>query len=156
VEDYDRLEAMAVTAVSFGDSVVYLRGSGGSSFGAQLPVYDAFTLGGPGSLPGFNIGELRGSNYWSAHASLLRRVADLSYVFGQALYAGLELTVADIDDRIGLAPEDPVYSAGFVLAGRTPLGPVSLSLAVTSESSWQLVFGLGRPIDERTITDPAW
>ena len=156
VKDYDRLEAMAVTAVPFGDSVAYLRASGGSSFGAQLPVYDAFTLGGPVSLPGFNIGELRGSNYWSAHASFLRRVADISYVFGQALYAGLNFTVADIDDRIGLTPDDPVYSTGLVLAGRTPLGPVSLSLAVTSESDWQLVFGLGRPIDERTITDPAW
>jgi NTE family protein len=156
VEDYDRLEAMAVTAVPYGDSVVYLRASGGSSFGAQLPVYDAFTLGGPVSMPGFNVGELRGSNYWSGHASLLRRVADISYVFGQALYAGLNFTVADINDRVGLAPDDPVYSTGLVLVGRTPLGPVSFSLAFTSESDWQLVFGLGRPIEERAITDPAW
>ena len=156
VDDYDRLEAMAVTAVPYGDSVVYLRASGGSSFGAQLPVYDAFTLGGPVSMPGFNVGELRGSNYWSGHASFLRRVADISYVFGQALYAGLNFTVADINDRVGLAPDDPVYSTGLVLVGRTPLGPVSLSLAFTSESDWQLVFGLGRPIEERAITDPAW
>jgi NTE family protein len=156
VEDYDRLEAMAVTAVPYGDSVVYLRASGGSSFGAQLPVYDAFTLGGPVSMPGFNVGELRGSNYWSGHASFLRRVADISYVFGQALYAGLNFTVADINDRVGLAPDDPVYSTGLLLVGRTPLGPVSLSLAFTSESDWQLVFGLGRPIEERAITDPAW
>jgi hypothetical protein len=33
---------------------------------------------------------------------------------------------------------------------------VSLSLAVPSESDWQLVFGLGRPIEERAITDPVW
>jgi len=156
VDDYDRLEAMAVTAVPFGDSVVYLRASGGSSFGAQLPVYDAFTLGGPVSMPGFNVGELRGSNYWSAHAEYLRRIADISYVFGQALYAGLNFTAADIDDRVGLAPDDPVYSTGFVLTGRTPLGPVALSLAFTSESDWQLVFSLGRPIEERAITDPVW
>ncbi len=107
-------------------------------------------------MPGFNVGELRGSNYWSGHASLLRRVADISYVFGQALYAGLNFTVADINDRVGLAPDDPVYSTGLVLVGRTPLGPVSFSLAFTSESDWQLVFGLGRPIEERAITDPAW
>ena len=97
-------------------------------------MYDTFTLGGPVSVPGFNLGELRGSNYWSGQASFLRRIADLSYVFGQALYAGLNFTVADIDDRIGLAPDDPVYSTGLVLTGRTPLGPVALSLAVTSES----------------------
>jgi NTE family protein len=156
VDDYDRLEAMAVTAMPFGDSVAYLRASGGSSFGALLPVYDTFTLGGPVSMPGFNIGELRGSNYWSAQASFLRRIADISYVFGQALYAGLNFTVADIDDRVGLAPDDPVYSTGLVLTGRTPLGPVALSLAVTSESDWQLVFSLGRPIEERAITDSVW
>ena len=156
VDDYDRLEAMAVTAVPFGDSVAYFRASGGSSFGAQLPVYDAFTLGGPVSMPGFSVGELRGSNYWSAHASFLHRVADISYVFGQALYAGLNISAADIDDRIGLTPDDPVYSTGLVLTGRTPLGPVSLSLAFTSESDWQFVFGLGRPIEERAITDPVW
>jgi NTE family protein len=156
VEDYDRLEAMAVTAVPFGDSVAYFRASGGSSFGAQLPVYDSFTLGGPVSMPGLNIGELRGSNYWSAHASFLRRVADISYVFGQSLYAGLNFTAAEMDDRVGLTPDDPVYSTGLVLVGRTPLGPVSLSLAFTSESDWQLVFGLGRPIEERAITDSTW
>jgi hypothetical protein len=43
-----------------------------------------------------------------------------------------------------------------VLAGRTPLGPLSLSLAATADSDWQLVLGLGRPIEERTITDPIW
>ncbi len=77
-------------------------------------------------------------------------------MFGQALYAGLNFTVADIDDRVGLTPDDPVYSTGLVLTGRTPLGPVALSLAVTSESDWQLVFSLGRPIEERAITDPIW
>ena len=41
------------------------------------------------------------------------------------------------------------------MAGRTPLGPLSLSLAVTSDSEWQLMLGLGRPIEERAITDPA-
>lgn len=156
-EDYDRLEAMAATAVPLGRSVAYLRASGGSAFGDPLPAYDLFTLGGPVSMPGFELGELRGSSYWSAQAMLLRRIADISYVFGQSLYAGLSFTVTEIDDdRVGLTPDDAVYSGAFVLAGRTPLGPVSLSLAITSESDWQLVFGLGRPIEERAITDPTW
>ena len=42
------------------------------------------------------------------------------------------------------------------VAGRTLLGPVTLSLAGTSENDWQLVFGLGRPIEEGAITDPVW
>lgn len=159
VDDYERLEAMAVAAVPFGDSVAYLRAAGGSSLGTTLPVYDTFTLGGPVSMPGLSIAELRGSSYWSGQASFLRRIADFSYVFGQALYAGLNLTVAKVDNRAdlaGLAPDNPVYSVAVVLAGRTLLGPVTLSLAGTSEDDWQLVFGLGRPIEEGAITDPAW
>jgi hypothetical protein len=49
-----------------------------------------------------------------------------------------------------------VYSTGLVLTGRTPLGAVAFTLAVTSESDWQLVFSLGRPIEERAITDVSW
>jgi hypothetical protein len=33
---------------------------------------------------------------------------------------------------------------------------VSLSLAATTDSDWNVVLGLGRPIEERTITDPRW
>ena len=49
-----------------------------------------------------------------------------------------------------------IYSGALLLSGRTPLGPLSLSFAVTSESEWQLMFGLGRPVEERSITDSAW
>jgi len=58
--------------------------------------------------------------------------------------------------RIDGVNAQPTYSGAIVLAGRTPLGPVSLSLAATHHSEWQLVLGLGRPIEERTINDPSW
>jgi hypothetical protein len=77
-------------------------------------------------------------------------------VFGQSLYAGLTFTVADMSGRIDFVHAPPTYSGAFVLAGRTPLGPLSLSLAATSDSDWQLVLGLGRPIEERTINDLSW
>jgi NTE family protein len=156
VNPYDRLEGTATMVMPFSRNVAYLRMSGGASFGSDLPVYDTFTLGGPVSLPGLNLGELRGTSYWSAQASYLQRVADLSYVFGQSLYAGLTLTAAEMSGRLDLARSEPIYSGALVLAGRTALGPVSVSLAFTSESDWQLMFGLGRPIEERTITDASW
>ncbi len=108
------------------------------------------------SLPGLSLGELRGSSYWSAQASYLQRIADISYVFGQSIYAGMTLTAADMSGRIDGVNAEPVYSAAFVLTGRTPLGPMALSLAATSTSEWQLMLGLGRPIDEGTINDPSW
>jgi hypothetical protein len=107
-------------------------------------------------MPGLNVGELRGTSYWSAQASYLQRIADISYVFGQSLYAGFTASAADMSGRIDDVRAAPILSGAFVLAGRTPLGPVSLSLAITSDSEWQFMFGLGRPIEERTITDPSW
>jgi NTE family protein len=156
VDSYDRLEGVVSTTVPLRDNVLYLRASGGASFGSDLPVYDTFTLGGPISLPGLSLGELRGSSYWNAKATYLQRVADISYVFGQALYAGLSLSAADMSGRFDEVNSPAIYSGALLLSGRTPLGPLSLSLALTSDSEWQLMFGLGRPIEERSITDSTW
>jgi len=153
---YDRFEGTATVVLPFGNNVAYLRASGGSSFDTTLPLYDLFSLGGPVSLPGLSIGELRGTSYWSAQASYLQRIADISYVFGQSIYAGLTFTAADMSGRIDGVNASPIYSGAFVLAGRTPLGPLSLSLAATNNSDWQLVLGLGRPIEERSINDFSW
>ena len=156
VAPYDRFEGTATFVLPFRRNVGYLRVSGGSSFDTELPLYDLFSLGGPVSLPGLSLGELRGSSYWSAQASYLQRVADISYIFGQSIYAGLTLTAADMSGRLDGVYAQPTYSGAFVLTGRTPLGPMSLSLAATTTSEWQLVLGLGRPIEERTINDPSW
>jgi len=156
VESYDRLEGVATTVVPFNGKAVYLRASGGASFGSELPIYDTFTLGGPVSLPGLNLGELRGTSYWNAKATYLQRVADISYVFGQALYGGFSVSAADMAGRIDGVNSPPIYSGALLLSGRTPLGPLSLSLALTSDSGWQVMFGLGRPVEERSITDSSW
>ena len=153
---YDRFEGTATVVLPFRRNVGYLRVSGGSSFDTPLPVYDLFSLGGPVSLPGLSIGELRGTSYWGAQASYLQRVADISYVFGQTIYAGVTLTAADMSGRIDGVTAPPTYSGAFVLAGRTPLGPLSLSFAATNDAEWQIVLGLGRPIEERSINDLSW
>jgi outer membrane translocation and assembly module TamA len=49
-----------------------------------------------------------------------------------------------------------MYSGALLLGGRTPLGPLTLTLAVTSQSDWQFSFNLGRSIAEQTIMDPVW
>ncbi len=156
VGNYDRLEGMILYAVPVGENVVHLRGTGGSSFDSRLPVYDTFTLGGPASFPGLSLGELRGSSYWTAQASYLHKVADISNLFGQALYAGFALTAGDMSGRIDLVREDTIYSGALVLGGRTPLGPLSMSLALVSSGDWQVVLGLGRPVEEGNIVDPRW
>ena len=108
VDQYDRLEGMAMAVVPFSRNVLYLRASGGASFGSDLPIYDTFTLGGPVSMPGLNVGELRGTSYWAAQASYLQRIADISYVFGQSLYAGFTASAADMSGRIDDVRAEPI------------------------------------------------
>jgi NTE family protein len=155
-EDYRRVEGLLSQVLPVGRDVAYLRVAGGSSLGTELPVYDDFLLGGPISFPGFAIGELRAQGYWVASASYSRPVAEISDLFGQTLYLGGMATVGALDDPF-LDPDSGVlYSGALLLAGRTPIGPLTLVIAATSESDWQLSFNLGRPIPEQTIMDPVW
>ena len=154
--DYERTEAMATYALPVFENFAYVRGAGGSSLGSELPVYDLFVLGGPVSFPGLNIGELRGETYWTAQLGYLQKVAEISNLFGQALYVGGAFTAGQMNDRIDGTDSGTIYSGSLMLSGRTPLGPVGLSLAYSSSSEWQVVFGLGRPIEEGAITDPSW
>jgi NTE family protein len=151
---YERLEGTATVLLPFLRNVGYLRVGGGSSLDTRLPLYDTFTLGGPVSLPGLSLGELRGDSYWNVQAAYMQRLADLNYVFGRSLYTGVTLTAADMNGRIDGIRGAPIYSGAWVLAGRTALGPLTLSVGATTDGDWQIVFGLGRPIEERTITDP--
>ena len=154
--DYQRAEATATYVLPVFKNFAYVRGAGGSSFGSDLPVYDLFVIGGPVSFPGLNIGELRGDSYWTAQLGYLQQVAEISSVFGQAIYAGGAFTAGQMNRRIDGFDSGTIYSGAFIVSGRTPLGPLGLSIAYSSSSDWQVVFGLGRPIEEGAITDPSW
>ncbi len=58
--------------------------------------------------------------------------------------------------RIDGIREEPVVGASLLLGGRTPLGPMTLSIAATSTDDWAMLLTLGRPIEERNIADPDW
>ena len=152
--DYRRIEGVITYPLPVGSGVAYLRGAGGSSLGSTLPSYDLFQLGGPVSFPGFAIGELRGEGFWDVSATYLHRVAEISNLFGQALYVGATLTAGAMDGQFDYPRAGTLYSGALLFGGRTPLGPVTISLAGTSQGDWQLMFGLGRPILEQTIMDP--
>jgi len=155
-DPYEKAEGVVSYFVPVGDSFAYVRGAGGSSFDTLLPVYDAFTLGGPVSFPGLDIGELRGFDYWTTQLGYLHKVADISDLFGQALYAGFALTAGEMTGRLDDVREGTIFSGSMLLSARTPLGPVGLSFALSTVNEWQIVFVFGRPIEERNITDPVW
>ena len=139
-----------------GANLVTMRAAGGARFEGELPFYDLFTLGGPISFPGLGLGQLRGTSYWTTSASYLHKVADISALFGQSLYAGANLLAGDMSGRIDDVREPVILGASLLFGGRTPLGPVTMSFSTTSTAEWSVLVTLGRPIEERAITDPAW
>ena len=155
-QDYRRIDGLLSYAVPVGADVAYLKAAGGSALNTELPTYDDFLLGGPLSFPGFGIGELRGQGYWLTSAAYMRKIADISDLFGQALYLGAMATAGAMNEQFDYPGAGTMYSGALLLSGRTPLGPLTLTLAVTSQSDWQFSFNLGRPIVEQTIMDPVW
>jgi NTE family protein len=153
VPDYGRLEALLAKSVPVNADLLLLRAAGGARFAGELPFYDYFTLGGPISFPGLNFGQLRGTSYWTVSSTYLHKVADISPLFGQTLYAGGGLTVGDMSGRIDGYTEEPIVAGSLLFGGRTPLGPLTLSFSTTSSDDWSVLFTLGRPIEEGNITD---
>jgi len=156
--DWQRLEFGLGLALPVQRDVVWVTLAAGSDLDKYFPPDRAFTLGGPGSFPGYELGELRVYDYWTASGSYLWKIKDLMTIRGQALYAGLRLTVGEntglIEPRASsLDGTDLVYGGSLYLTGRTPAGPLTLGLGATSDDSWSLWLAVGRPIGQGTILE---
>ena len=56
-------------------------------------------------------------------------------------------------NRVDGVDDGVIYGLAVSGSGRTPIGPVTLSLGGTSNGFWQLQFALGRPVEEGSIVD---
>jgi NTE family protein len=152
-QDYELVEAVYSRAFDWrGDSLSLTLG-GGAGLSGDLPPNRQFRLGGIRTFPGLRPGELRGSGYWFAGTSYYWRVAEISPLFGQALYAGLRLHAGRPEKRLDGIDEETVYGLAGSLVGRTPFGPVLISLGYADDGRWQLQFSLGRPVSEGSLLD---
>jgi hypothetical protein len=88
--DWERIELGLGLAVPVRKDVVWMTLAGGSDLDT-MPLDRTFMLGGPGSFPGFELGELRVTDYWTASGSYLWKIKDIMSIRGQALYAGMRL-----------------------------------------------------------------
>jgi NTE family protein len=152
--DWQRIEAGIGMAVPVHKDVVWATLAGGSDLDSELPPDRLFMLGGPGSFPGYELGELRAKAYWSAAGSYLWKLADIMSLRGQALYAGVRLQAGQSYDRIELADDDgAVYGGSVYLSGRTYAGPLTIGVGITSTDAWSLWLSVGRPIGHGTILE---
>jgi hypothetical protein len=140
-------------AVPVRSDVVLMTLAGGSDVGSRLPADRVFTIGGPGSFPGYELGELRARSYWTTAGSYLWKIRDILTIRGQALYAGLRLEAGLTNDRIDFVDDEMTYGASFYLTGRTMAGPLTLGAGATTTDSWSVWLAVGRPVGHGTILE---
>jgi outer membrane protein assembly factor BamA len=153
-QDYRILESLIAPAFDIGgDSLSLILGTG-SLLSGNVPLNEQIEVGGLRTFPGLRPGELRGSDYWFAGTSYLKRLTDLAPVFGQSVYAGLRLQAGEMRNDGSLVPDSgTLYGISGSLTGVTPLGPFLLSLGYVVDRTVRLQFAIGRPVREGSILD---
>ena len=151
--DWQSLEGGIAVAVPFRGDIVWLSAAGGSALDTDLPVDRYFTLGGPGSFPGLQLGQVRTPTYWTASGSYLWKLADIMSIRGQALYLGARIETGEVDDWLTPGGLEPLYGGSLSLTGRTIVGPLTLGIGATSMNTWSLWIAVGRPVGQGTILE---
>ena len=157
--DWQRVELGIGMAVPVRSDVVWVTLAGGSDLDTDLPVDRNFMLGGPGSFPGYELGVLRVTDYWTASGSYLWKFRDIMSIRGQALYAGVRLEAGQVFGRLeslalpGFDDDEMIYGGSLYITGRTQAGPLTVGVGATSTDSWSLWIAVGRPIGNGTILE---
>ena len=157
--DWERLELGVGLALPVRSDVVWMTLAGGTDLNTSMPPDRYFMLGGPGSFPGYELGELRLTDYWTASGSYLWKIKDIMSIRGQALYAGMRLEAGQAFGRLesavlpGFEDDEFIYGGSLYLAGRTQAGPLTVGVGMTSTDSWSLWIAVGRPVGNGTILE---
>jgi NTE family protein len=150
---WERAELGVGVAVPLRRDVLWVTLAGGSDLSGDLPADRTFALGGPGSFPGLEVGELRVGGYWTLGTSYLWKVKDVLPVRNLALYLGARVAGGAIYDRIDEGKTGEIYGGSVFLTGRTLVGPLTVGVGATSTDSWSLWFSVGRPVGHGTILE---
>ena len=142
---YSRAELGGRVAKSWGPHTFNLSASGGTAFGSDMPVYEAFTLGGPLRLSAFRLDQFAGRQYAFGRMLYYNRTVTLPELLGSGVFVGGSAEIARITDRAGGLPAvGTVWSASTFLAAITFLGPGYLGVGV-GPGRWSLYLLLGAP-----------
>jgi len=150
---WERAELGLGLAVPFRGDVLWVTLAGGSDLGSELPRDRNFALGGPGSFPGLEVGELRVTDYWNIGTSYLWKMQDLSTIRNRALYLGVRVAAGEITNVLGENGRSDIYGGSIFMTGRTIVGPLTLGIGATSSNSWSLWVSVGRPVGSGTILE---
>jgi NTE family protein len=151
--DWQRAELGLGFVVPIGRQLFWVAAAGGSNLGSNLPPDRLFALGGPGSFPGFEIAEIRAAEYWTISGVYLYPLRELFSLRGQTLYAGVRLQSGHAYEQLDGQNNGQLESVSLYLTGRTPVGPLTIGLAITSTNDHSLWISVGRPVWQGTMLD---
>jgi len=144
-EDYTRAEATISGAKSFGKNTYLGHLAWGDEISGKddLPIYDAFNLGGPRRLSGLYLDQLTGSRYNLATLSVYRQYATLPSQLGRGMYYGFSLEAGRINDNFMDKPWEWTSSGGIFWGADTLLGAVYIGYGYSSlnQGVWYLMIG---------------
>ena len=98
--NWERAEMGLGVAVPLRRDVLWVTAAGGTKLSSDLPADRFFSLGGPNSFPGYELGEVRVGGYWTMGTSYLWNFKEVLPIRNLALYAGVGLVGGAIYDRL--------------------------------------------------------
>jgi NTE family protein len=142
-DEYARGQVILRGVKSFGKHTLSARAEWGDTISGNMPLYDAFELGGPGRISGLFLDQLTGTRYNLGTVGYYRQYATLPSQFGRGLYVGTSLEAGRINDALMKDPWDWVSAAAVFWAADTILGVVYLGYGYSSlgQGSAYLVIG---------------
>lgn len=145
-QEYEKLYFDANMASSFGNSYIVVGVEYGTSFGASLPLYNQFVLGGFLSLSGYKHDQLRGNEMLAVRAIFYQKVYQLPAFLGDGVYLGGSLEAGNVwasdEDRLNFSD---LQAGSTVFAGAdTNIGPVFLGLGINESGESAVYLFIGR------------
>lgn len=145
-ESYRRTEIYAGGARSWGAHTFWLTVNGGTDYHSGLPGYEAFTLGGPLRLSGYQIQEISGRRMVFARAMYYNRTIKLPDLLGSGVYVGASLEGATVGGPFfSGASTGQFWSASAFLAASSALGPAFFGLGYGGNGRGGIYLMLGLP-----------
>jgi NTE family protein len=143
---YSRSEVRFGAAWQHNRFAYLLQLDGGTSFKGNVPLADAFSLGGPGRLSGFAKDQILGGEYAYGRLETQYRLNFASPLYGLTLIAGLSAEAGKMNKLItetSLTGWQRSFSA--YLAASTFLGPVYLGVADAKNGKGRFYLSIGTP-----------
>ncbi len=144
--NYQRFEARAQYAMSWGSNTLNLVASGGTDFGSNMPAYETFALGGPLRLSGFRLNQFSGRDYVFGRLMYYNRILPLPPILGSGVFAGASAEVGNIRNRAdGLPSPGTQYSGSLFIGANSAAGPAYFGFGFGNGGAFSVYLLLGAP-----------